>query len=73
MPFPLIKYKYVTKGRKLTAEMGVTSWTVWCFSEQLSEHQKGREQADLNTVRETVLLATPSSFKKQAHPDARER
>lgn len=28
-----------------------------------AEHQKGREQADLNTVRETELQATPSSFK----------
>lgn len=26
-------------------------------------YQKGRELADLNTVRETELLATPSSFK----------
>lgn len=30
-----------------------------------TEHQKGREQADLNTVRETELQATPSSFKSK--------
>lgn len=28
-----------------------------------TEYEKGREQADLNTVRETELQATPSSFK----------
>lgn len=42
-------------------------WAVHCIavSNGLSfrQYQKGREQADLNTVRETELEATPSSFK----------